>query len=66
MVYKGGAGEDERGPNPISAVVVPVVGETSGVDATDVVGAVGVRGAEPPVGGAAVIIGDALVISLAA
>src|SRR5699024_7024468 len=66
FVYKGRRVKNQSGPHPNRIAVAPVVVATIEVDVPDVVGISGVRGAEPPSGGAAVIIGDALVISSAA
>ena len=41
----------DAGANTVGVVVVPVVVGTIRLDVPDVVGIVGVRGAEPPVGG---------------
>ena len=64
MINKNIGRKNQSGSNPSRGVVAVQVGRvTIAIDATEVAGVVGSRGAEPPAGGAAVIIGNALVIS---
>ena len=53
-MYKKANGHDHGGAHPVGVAGVPAVVEAAGVDEPHVAGVDGARGAEPPVGGAAV------------